>query len=175
MKSEKRKGAKGKGKFRCPRTNVILWRYFALFAVSIIVVVTIVSYVVLGNSFISQQTRRVKAIGQELTQIVNDPDVSPSVKESKLGEYALFDNVTVFIIGEDGNIYYPRLLVVPEGIEEVAREAAQHLPVWERAQRRNIPPATAKTGRITTFHACATVPQGQNFLSDSPFRPWRTP
>ncbi len=132
MKSEKRKGAKGKGKFRCPRTNVILWRYFALFAVSIIVVVTIVSYVVLGNSFISQQTRRVKAIGQELTQIVNDPDVSPSVKESKLGEYALFDNVTVFIIGEDGNIYYPRLLVVPEGIEEVAREAAQHLPVWEK-------------------------------------------
>ena len=87
--TEKRKGCK---KFKCINTNVILWRYFTVFAVGIILIVAVVCYSVLGNAFMSQQIRRVKEIGGELTEIVNDDKLPELVKISKVNEYALYDS-----------------------------------------------------------------------------------
>lgn len=126
--TEKRKGCK---KFKCINTNVILWRYFTVFAVGIILIVAVVCYSVLGNAFMSQQIRRVKEIGGELTEIVNDDKLPELVKISKVNEYALYDSVTVFIISEGGVILYPQMFVAPEKLGNITEEVKSNMPVWE--------------------------------------------
>ena len=121
---------KGRKKFRCIRTNVILWRYFALFAVGIILLVAVVCYTVLGNSLIAQQIKRVEEIGVELTDFVNDPRISDEIKEARLNEYALYDNVTVFVISEDGIILYPQMFVAPDRLGDITEEVNENMPEW---------------------------------------------
>lgn len=132
MKSEKSLNkTKGRKKFKCINTNVILWRYFTFFAVGIILIVAVVCYSVLGNSFMSQQIRRVKDIGEELTDIVDDDRLPELVKISKINEYALYDSVTVFIISDRGVILYPQMFVAPEKLGDITEEVEAYMPGWE--------------------------------------------
>ena len=154
MKSESNPKKKGQKKFKCRNTNVILWRYFTFFAVGIIFVVAVVCYSVLGNSFMSQQIRRVKEIGGELTEVVDDDNIPELVKMSKINEYALYDSVTVFIISERGVILYPHMFAAPEKLGNLTEEVNSYMPEWDRGA---VTEYTTGEGNGKTFNYVSCV------------------
>ena len=83
--------------------QVLLWRYFALFTVLIIAVVSIVCYGVLTSSATIQARDRVISVGSGLTYFANGATSDfEGVISNEMNRYAITEGMDAFIVGLNG-------------------------------------------------------------------------
>ena len=84
--------------------QVLLWRYFAIFTVLIIAVVSLVCFGTLSNAYSAQARDRISQIGTGLTLLI-DGKSSQFTGEvgGEMNRYAFTDGVNVYLINELGN------------------------------------------------------------------------
>ena len=84
------------------RTNVILWRYFALFTFGIVAVISIVFYGFLSSTGMEGAERRVQYVSSDIADRITAPDFSGDQLKNIVYEYALSEGVSTFLFDEDG-------------------------------------------------------------------------
>jgi signal transduction histidine kinase len=139
--------------------NVILWRYFALFALVLIVIVGIVCYGVLGSAFSSQARDRVKSIGEDLTQYIDQPRVTTSELYDKMWHYQLSDGVDVFLINYDGDVILPTNAATSDSWTEIVENMKSSLGDWARDKA-----VVYSTSDTLNFASCVVFGNGRNYL-----------
>ena len=84
--------------------QVLLWRYFAIFTVLIIAVVSIVCFGVLSNAYSDQAKSRITGIGTGLTNLVDGKDSQISALIGiEMNRYAFTEGVDVFLLSLEGD------------------------------------------------------------------------
>lgn len=84
--------------------QVLLWRYFAIFTVLIIAVVSIVCFGILSNAYSDQAKSRIQSIGVVLTNLVDGKNSQISGEVGgEMNHYAFTEGVDVFLFSVDGN------------------------------------------------------------------------
>ena len=77
--------------------QVLLWRYFAIFTVLIIAVVSLVCFGVLGNAYSAQARDRITTIGRGLTMIIDGKNSQFTGEVGgEMNRYAFTEGVDVF-------------------------------------------------------------------------------
>lgn len=86
--------------------QVLLWRYFAIFTVLIIAVVSLVCFGVLGNAYSAQARDRITTIGRGLTMIIDGKNSQFTGEVGgEMNRYAFTEGVDVFLTGTDGQAF----------------------------------------------------------------------
>ena len=155
-KSEKANGKKRSRPLKLKRvnsTNVILWRYFAFFALGIIAVIAIVCYGILGNSVMSQAKRRVRAVGGDMLATIDGAVTSEEVMQ-KITDYGLSDGVDVFIFDTDGRLIMPDVTLSEDRIAPLYDGLNSRLGEWEKGKSVEY---SLRRGNRTTFNFAACV------------------
>lgn len=109
--------------------NMLLWRYFSLFAVVMITVVALVSYGILGSAFSNRAKERVESIGTEMSGVIEN-NRSEEI-EKVIVHYRLSDGVNVSLISENDGMIFPSETPLPENWEDLVREMRYNMPQWE--------------------------------------------
>lgn len=98
--------SKYKGKPQKPKkiyhTNVILWRYFVLFAFALVVVISIVFYGILANTGLDNTEKRVQTISAELVEKISDKSLTVQERKSIVYELSVSEGVSVFMFNGNG-------------------------------------------------------------------------
>ena len=83
--------------------QVLLWRYFALFTILIIAVVSLVCFGVLGSAYSSQARSRITTIGGGLSLFINGKSSAlVGMVGNEMNRYALTEGIDVFLSSSDG-------------------------------------------------------------------------
>lgn len=86
--------------------KILLWRYFALFTVILVAVVSLVCYGVLSSAYSTQAKNHITSIGNNLTAVVDGKT------EMQMGDvggimngYAISEGIEAFVVGLGGDAY----------------------------------------------------------------------
>ena len=86
--------------------QVLLWRYFTLFAVLVIAVVSVVCFGILGSAYSTQAQERITTIGTGLSRFVDgkSSDFKGEVS-GEMNRYAFAEGVDTFLVGLNGEAF----------------------------------------------------------------------
>lgn len=152
MKAEKVKGQKRLK--RLNSTSVTLWKWFTLFAVIMVALMTLICSLLLSISFSNQSKNRVETIGKELTISMNAPHTSQGEIETRVLSYVQSE-VDVFIVGKDGTLLFPQNVRVSDYWEDIVGEATGKVENgdWKQGSYASYT-ASAEGSRATAYVAC---------------------
>lgn len=133
-----------------------MWRYFTFFALGVIAVIALVCYGILGSAVTSQAKRRVRSVGNDMLETVNNPALTLADVGRKITDYALSDGVDVFVFAMDGSLDMPHIELSEAQIAPVFAAMNSHLGEWEEGKSAEY---NSRNGNRTTFNfaACVTL------------------
>lgn len=99
--SSKFKGSPRKPK-RIYHTNVILWRYFVVFAFGLVAVISLVFYGILSFTGLSSTEKRVQTISENMVDFLSDSSLSGEDKRDAVYELSLAEGVSTFVFDANG-------------------------------------------------------------------------
>jgi signal transduction histidine kinase len=105
-----------------------------MFAILIILLVSVVAYFVISTSFFSQAKSRVRTIGNDLTLSFQPSHATDRELASKIASYQLSDGVDIFLIDVNGNIIYPTEDSSTEEWQDIVEDMQQSIGTWESAK-----------------------------------------
>ncbi|MGN1103294.1 MAG: ATP-binding protein [Candidatus Coproplasma sp.] len=113
------------------RTNVILWRYFALFTFGIVAVISIVFYGYLSSTGLEGAEKRVQSVSADIAQKITDPAFPGEQLENIVYEYALSEGVSTFLFDEYGRDIINMGNLSGETIQEIYASVKRRVPEWK--------------------------------------------
>lgn len=128
MKSEK----KQKKIKKLKNINITLWRSFSLFALLIIVLLAVISYVVVGSAVFDQARNSMRYLGDEVVsniERVNQPELAPLL-DVYIRNTAEKEDADIYILSQEGDIWLPYDAEAPENLEgvvELIRDRMQNI------------------------------------------------
>ncbi len=132
MKSKRNK------KPSCPKKinsiNTILWRYFGLFAIGIVAVISIMLYGILTNTGLDGAEKRVQSISSNIVERLVAPDLTDEQRERVIYEYALTEGVSTFMFDGNGNNLFNNAYLNTELVQAVYRSVDEKAPVWNEGR-----------------------------------------
>ncbi|MDE7380128.1 MAG: HAMP domain-containing histidine kinase [Clostridia bacterium] len=143
---------------RVHSTTTILWRYFAFFALGVIVIIAIVCYGILSSSVMSNVRKRMREIGMDIARTINDPSTPDQVVEHKVADYTLWDGVDVFLFNADGEVRAFGAAVPEEQLKLIGDGVSANAGVWERGKTYEY---NSRSGKRTTFNYVVCVNLGE--------------
>ena len=164
MKSE-RKGLK-----RLRSLNVTLWKYFCFFALFIILLIGVICYVIVQNSFLSFMQEKIRTVGVTVSDRLDDAkNLSPAVAYLAMDEFiereSFENNVNIAVLPPDGDIVLP----IEQRLSDSEREywsGVQDI-VGERLSDSETSVTIFAEGNMYTYAATtdfAATPSGNNFV-----------
>lgn len=117
MKSEK------KVLKRLRSLNVTLWKYFCFFAVFLILLIGVICYIIVNNSFLGFMQEKIRTVGFSVSDRLDEAmNMSPVVAYREMDEYiieqAVENNVNIAVLTPDGEVVLP----VAERLSDSERE-----------------------------------------------------
>ena len=86
--------------------KILLWRYFALFTVILVAVVSLVCYGVLSNAYSAQAKNHITSVGNNLTAVVDGQiNMPPEDVVRIMNSYAASEGIEAFLVGFSGEAY----------------------------------------------------------------------
>ena len=116
------------------RTNVILWRYFALFTFGIVAVISIVFYGFLSSTGLEGAERRVQSISSVIASKISEPDISEEQLQNIVYEYSLTEGVSTFIFDKDGKDIINIGQLSEETIGTIYASVNERAPEWKEGK-----------------------------------------
>ncbi|MGN0813481.1 MAG: ATP-binding protein [Candidatus Coproplasma sp.] len=113
------------------RTNVILWRYFALFTFGIVAVISLVFYGFLSSMGMEGAEKRVQSVSSDIAERITAPDVTEEQLQSIVYEYALTEGVSTFLFDESGNDILNVGHLSEETVQTIYASVNERVPDWK--------------------------------------------
>ncbi len=139
--------------------QVVLWRYFAVFTVLIIAVVSIVCSGILGSAYSTQARDRISALGSGLTHVI-DGKTSAFVGEvvGEMNRYAFSEGIDIFVVGVEGR---PVICTVepPDNWDEIFGELNSAVNGWTQGRQ-----SIYSSGTMFNYASCLTFDNEQCYL-----------
>lgn len=141
--------------------QVLLWRYFAIFTVLIIAVVSLVCFGILRSAYSNQARDRIETIGNELTiSVNNDRYISTEDLKRYMRLYELSDGVDIYLFTISGEaIIFPTDLTDTDEWSEIYSEFKSMINGWS-ADRY----VTYSSSSILNYVSCVTFNDSQCYL-----------
>ena len=164
MKSEKKRLK------RLGSLNITLWKYFCFFAVFIILLIGIICYVIVSNSFLGFMQDKIRSVGFSVTdRLLEAMSMNPAVAYSEMDEYiveqAMKNNMNIAVLTPEGNVVLP----VEEHINDNERDYWLEVrgAVSEKLDDSENGIAIFSEGSVFTYAAktpFAAMPASDNYL-----------
>ncbi|MDE6373774.1 MAG: HAMP domain-containing histidine kinase [Clostridia bacterium] len=156
-RSERRAKNKSSEKLKLKRvtgTNIILWRYFTFFALGVIAVIAMVCYGISGSAVMSQTKRRVRAVGEDMTEAIYNTRLPIDAVEKKITDYGLLDGIDVFVFASDGGLVMPFAELPQDKLKEVYDGMNASVGEWAEGKTAEF---NTREGKKTVFNYVACV------------------
>ena len=139
--------------------QVLLWRYFAIFTVLIVVVVSLVCFGILGSAYSGQARERIIAIGNGLSAFV-DGKSSHLMGEigGEMNRYAFTEGVDIFLVGTDGQAFI-YTTEPSDDWDEIFDELSETVDGW--TENRAVVYSSAS---MMNYVSCVTFNANQSYL-----------
>lgn len=116
------------------RTNVILWRYFALFTFGIVAVISIIFYGFLSSTGLEGAKRRVQSVSSDIVAKITAPNISDEQLQNIVYEYALTEGVSTFLFDKDGRDVVNVGHLNEDTSEAIYNSVNERVPEWKEGE-----------------------------------------
>ena len=140
--------------------QVLLWRYFAIFTVLIVAVVSIVCFGTLNSAYSNQARDRITTIGTGITEFVKrnpDSNALPAITGAIMS-YVFSDGVNVYIIDETGDAEF-LTNDLPSDWDGIVDEMNETVNGW--TENRQV---IYSSGSMLNYVSCVTFNDAQCYL-----------
>ena len=139
--------------------QVLLWRYFAIFTVLIVVVVSLVCFGILGSAYSGQARERIIAIGNGLSAFVDGKSSHLMVEiGGEMNRYAFTEGVDIFLVGTDGQAFI-YTTEPSDDWDEIFDELSETVDGW--TENRAVVYSSAS---MMNYVSCVTFNANQSYL-----------
>ena len=149
-----------KPRFKLNSTTTILWRTLTLFVVAVIAVIVLVCYFIMSGSVLSITQKRIRAVGEDLTETIMDETISERVVYQKLAGYIVSDGINMFIIGIDGEPIIYNNTLTEERVSSISALVVNQMGSWEEGKIKEFT-SHDEANAILNYVSCVVLRSGR--------------